>query len=251
MGCCLERVDGGPAGAGGGVSPLVESNVLRAVSANGAGIMANLGIPSTPSGASSNPALASTNLVTSTPRARFTSAVGAGSTSGVRSNIALWWRGNAARLGGFTIIWRFAQASFVAGHRSFVGLRALTTQIPAVDPTTLVDVIGVGYDLGASQWSVLHNDGAGAATQVALGAAFNVNAAELLQLRLDADPNGATVDWTMTNLSSAASATGTISADLPAATTFLSSHLWANTGSDATTAALMDLAWIYAASGTG
>jgi len=217
-------------------------NLMRNVSAGALnGARAPLGIPSGVTGTPSHPTLTPTSRLTSTPRTRYSTTVGAGQAAALRSGLGLWWRGNAAGLGGFDLVWQFGLASFASGFRSFVGLRAIVGLIPNVDPSTLVNIIGIGLNAGATQWSLMHNDAAGAAVVVPLGGAFDVSATDLLQLRLTCAANGATVDYEVTNLESGAVAAGTLAADIPAAAVFLSSHVWANTGTDATTALLLDV----------
>lgn len=232
---------------GAGLQPsLSENNVYRLLPASQGVAPVNLGIPNVSSGGVTHPALASTNLLTSTPRTRWTSLVGAGNTTGHRSNFLLFWRGDAAGVGGFDVIFRFAQTAFAAGHRAFTGLRGATTVIPAIDPSALTDVVGVGYDLGDSQWALIHSDAGGPATVTPLGASFNVSTSDLLELRLQSDPNGSEIAWRLRNLSTGALAFGTLAANIPAATQFLSTNVWANTGSDGTTAAQVEITMIYA-----
>ncbi|MCH9637760.1 MAG: hypothetical protein K0U16_07435 [Gammaproteobacteria bacterium] len=225
---------------------LAQNNVYRLLPASVGVAPLNLGIPNVSSGGVTHPALGASNLMRSTPRTVWTSLVGTGNTSGHRSNVLLFFRGDAAGLGGFEIVFRFAQTAFATGHRAFVGLRAATAAIPAVNPSTLTNIIGMGYDLGNSQWEILHNDAAGSATSISLGTDFDVDITELLELRLQADPNASTVNYRARNLTTGAEASGVLSTDLPADTEFLSTNAWANTGSDATTAAEIALTLIYA-----
>lgn len=205
------------------------------------GARANLGINTGFGTATlSGPTVTGTNILTSTPRSRLTRAAAAGGSVAYRSGLATWWRGNAAGLGGFRARFRWAITSFLAGHRAFTGLRAIATEIGNVDPSTLVNIIGMGYDAAATQWSIMHNDAAGAATQVALGAGFNVNVNDLLELTIECAANAAAVDWAALNLSTGALQAGTIVADLPSSATMLSSHVWGNTGADATTPTVVD-----------
>lgn len=241
----------GPQGEFGPQGPIGTSdafdNILRNIPAaalNGA--RAPVGIPAAISGTPSAPQPTPTTALTSLQRTRYTTGIGAGLPAALRSALGLWWRGNAAGLGGFDVRWPFGLASFAAGYRAFVGFRALAALIPNVDPSTLVNIIGIGLNAGDTQWSLMHNDAADAATVVPLGPQFDVAVDALLQVRISADPNAASVDWEVRNLESGATASGSLAADIPAATVFLSSHVWANTGTDATTALMLDVGEIPA-----
>jgi len=219
----------------------VFDNLLNTVPSGVAtGTRANLGINNGITGTTSQPQPTGTNLLTSTTRTRFASAVGAGLSISMRSGIVLWWRGNAAGLGGFDARFRFALTSFVVGHRAFIGFRAITAIIGNVNPSTLVNIIGIGFDAASSQWAIMHNDAAGAATVIPLGVAFDVDVNDLLELQLEAAANAGSVDYTVTNMSTGDVAAGTLAANLPANTVFLSTHVWSNTGADATTATTFD-----------
>ena len=204
------------------------------------GSRASVGIPTAATGTASQP-VPTASLVGSLSRTQYTSTVGAGLSAGQRSALGLWWLGNAAGLGGFSVRWRFAVTSFLAGHRAFVGFRAITGAIANVNPSTLVNIVGMGYDAAATEWAIMHNDAAGAATQVALGPTFAVSVTDLLELTISAPSNAASFDWEAVNLSSGATQAGNLAANIPANTTFLASFFWANTGADATTAAIIDV----------
>jgi hypothetical protein len=248
MSCCVEQTNG-IAGGGGAATPdaFDFDNALELVPANTGVAPLNLGIPNATSGAGTHPALAATSLLESTPRWRASSAVGAGSSAQHRSNIGLWLRGAIAGVGGFHYRARFGVSTFVSGFRAFVGLLAQTGSIATVDPSTLVDQFGMAYNLGQTQWSIFHNDNAGAATQVPLGAGFNVVVNDFIQLDIIAEPNAAVIEYLATNLTTGAEASGSIAAELPVNTTFLCSHAWANTGNVAATAAQIDIARIAVA----
>lgn len=245
--CAVDTVSGGPAGGGGGVDFAEFTDSLELVPANTGVAPLNVGIPNVTSGGGTHPALANTSLLESTPRWRATSAVGAGSSAQHRSNIALWLRGSIAGVGGFHYRARFGVSVFVNGFRAFVGLVAQTAALPAADPSALVDMVGMAYNLGTTQWQMMHNDGAGAATQVPLGVNFNVVANDYLQLDLVCLPNATSIDFAVRNLTTSQLTTGQLIANLPTNTVFLSSHAWVNTGNVAATAAQIDIARIAVA----
>jgi hypothetical protein len=237
--CCETTTDGAAASGGG-----PQLDVRRLLPAGpGSVAPANLGIASVNSGGVTYIApTSSATLLDSTERQQWASGVGAGSTAGTRNNVQVWSRG---AFGGFTMRWVFRAATFVSGHRWYVGLRGATAVIGAVNPSTLTDIVGVGFDIAASQWSSLHNDAAGAAVATPLGAAFNVATTDLLELVISAERAGAAFELALHNLTSVQT-TGvlTFTTEIPAATTLLSTNVWANTGTDATTSATIQVAEI-------
>lgn len=184
-----------------------------------------------------NPALATTNLLTSTYRAVATGSAAATNAANIRCNEAIVWRGNASGLGGFRVRCRFASETALAQQRGFVGLCAsIGVVIPNGQPSAFVNVCGFSYDSAATNWSTITNDGSGTATTVSLGAGYPVDATTLYEMTLIAQPNASSIDWTITNLSSGASTSGAFSSDLPSNTTFLTFQLWINNGTTAAAA---------------
>lgn len=241
--CCLQRLDG--EAVGGSAS---SGDLRRLLPGGPAGAVApvNLGIPNVTSGAASYVAPTSTaTLLGTLELERYTSVVGAGSTSGHRSGSQIWGRG---AFGGFTIRFVFHLQSFDADFRAFVGLRAATAVIPAVNPSTLTDILGMGFDPAGAEWASMHNDAAGAAVTANLGASYAPNTTDVLALTVTAQPSGADYTCTFENLTVGAAATvvSTFSTDIPGAALFLSSNIWYNTGAEAATACIIDMAEITA-----
>jgi hypothetical protein len=168
---------------------------------------------------------AGTSLFTSTRRVGYVSAATAGASAEVRAAVALYWRGNAAELGGFHLIARFglSSAAAVAGQRCFVGLAATVAALPNADPSTIVDMVGVGNDSADTTLSIMHNDGAGVATRVALGANFPANtlSADLYELQLFCPPNSGSIDYRVERVNTGQAASGTLATDLPTNAAFL------------------------------
>lgn len=178
--------------------------------------------------------VATTNIVTQQRRLGYVSAVAVGNLAGFRTAAAQFFRGNGPGLGGFHVIIRFApsDAATVAGARGFVGLWSTTTAPTNVDPSTLTNIIGVGSDAAEANLSIMHNDAAGTATKIALGAGFPARtlSADAYELILFCGPSEATVRYRIENLVSSVSTSGTISTDLPASTTLLGIQGWTNNG---------------------
>lgn len=183
-------------------------------------------------GTVSHPALASGSLRASTRRSIVTSAATANSASELRVAATRCWRGDAAGRGGFFAVFRFGCSSAVAGQRLFVGLMSVTTAIStSQDVPALTNVIGVGNGAADTNLQILTNDGSGTCTKTDLGASFPVpdstnNA--IYELTLFAKANDTSVGWRIVQLTTGDAAAGTITSDMPASTTFLAPHFYAN-----------------------
>lgn len=185
-------------------------------------------------GTISHPALATTNIVTSTRRIQGLSATGAALSAFFGENQAHYWFGNAANLGGFYLVMRgLLTVVDGLGHHGYMGLRASLTSPTNTQPTALTNVIILGSVAGTGNYYVIHNDASGTGTSIDTGIAVNT----LVQFELYAAPNSADVDYRVTNLADTtiAPVTGNLSTNLPSNTTFLGAQIHANTGADTTT----------------
>lgn len=203
---------------------------------NGNAITA-VGITSpTPSGTTTTRSVATTNFLTSLRRVAAVSAAGAGSiarfsTGGVSQNFI----GSGSGMGGFRFVFRWAcsDAATVSGARTFVGL--CPTALANVEPSSLLNMIGVGTDAADSTLVMMHNDGAGTATRIALGANFpdHTLSVDAYELALFCAPSASTVDWQVTRLNTGDMASGTISTNLPGGTTLMSPQFARNNNATA------------------
>jgi hypothetical protein len=192
------------------------------------------GLGATASGTESAIAPASTSLYTQEPRRRYTSAGVANSPCGLNGDQLVVFRGNAAGLGGFELLMRFGIAAWGAGARGFFGLRDSTAVIGNVNPSTLTNCLGVGFDDADTNLKLFFNNAAGAALVDNLGARYpvNANATYFYDLRLKAEANASKVLVHLTRLDNAAADTYTRMVDtalgdeLPVSTTLLTPHIW-------------------------
>jgi len=175
------------------------------------------------SGTASTQVIATTNHLTSFYRTRYAAAVAG--ISGIRQTLATVFRGNSSPQGGFKCIWKWGTATAFNNQRSFVGLNA-NVNFANVNPSTLTNIFGVGYDQGGTTFNVLHNDNAGGATSVPLGANFPVNGTDVYELVISCSPSSSSIEYQLTNLTTGAIATGSINTELPVATTALTPIGW-------------------------
>lgn len=176
------------------------------------------------------------SLFTSMRRIGYVSAATAGSTAAIRTTISQFWRGNAAGLGGFRYVIRFgcSDAATVAGARSFYGLSSLGST-SNVDPSTFLNMIGIGTDSTDSNMQIMHNDASGVATKIDLGADFpdGTLSTDAYELALFAPPNASYVNYEVTRLNTGHVASGQLTTDLPVVTAGLMPHFFRNNGATA------------------
>lgn len=143
--------------------------------------------------------------------------------------------GSNAWEGGFYSVqhWGPATGASISTHRAFCGLwnnNAATD----VEPSTLFDIVGMGWDAADANVQFMHNDGSGAATKTDLGASFPVPSADRADTyRLEMySPPGTTqsVSYRVTHLETGAVATGTVTTNLPLNTQGLGSNTWMSVG---------------------
>jgi hypothetical protein len=247
MSCCVERADGVPAGG----AAAEAQDIRRLLPGGPAGAAPiNLGISNISSGGATYVAPSGgTTLLAATERRRWTSAVGAAQTAGHRNGTQIW---NRDAFGGFALRWVVHLQTLInnlgLGHRAYVGLRAATAVIPAINPSTLTNIVGFGFDPDAApQWSTMVNDAAGLATVTPLGAGFIANTTDLLAFEVSAVRSGADFSLRAVNLTTGVdSGPIVIAANIPALALLLSENVWQNTTADVTTAATIDVAEITA-----
>lgn len=175
------------------------------------------------------------NLFTQSPRVKVTSAAVAGSAAAVNGGGAPHlWRGNAADMGGFYVRMVAGIETFQATSRMFMGLYNTVTAIGNVNPSTLLNMVGVGFDSGDTTLQLMTNDGTGAATKTNLGAGFpTTGGQDLYELILSAQPNGSEIRYRVERLNGGNVAEGAITTDMPVNTVFMTPHFWYNNGTSA------------------
>jgi hypothetical protein len=143
--------------------------------------------------------------------------------------------GTAAGIGGFKLIMHGAPATGVATatSRFFMGVMNSIGVPTDIDPSTIPNLIGIGYDSADANLQLMHRGG-GAATKINLGATFPVPTTDrsvFYRLLLNS-PSGTTqvVYYRVINLVTGAEASGTITTNLPITTTFLTRKIQSSAG---------------------
>lgn len=153
------------------------------------------------------------------------------------SAVAGWYAPTAQQClqTGLTFFCEWAPATGVATAttRAFCGMHSSVSAPTDVQPSGLTDKFGIGWDAADANVQFMHNDNADTCTKVDLGANFPVpstDRTQVYQLRMYSLPGSGIVKYTLTDVNTGNSASGTISTDLPAATTMLAPRVWMSVG---------------------
>jgi hypothetical protein len=191
----------------------------------------------TATGTATSANIATTNRQTRTQRLEYL--VTTAATTAVAGwrypNLGWTVGGAAADEGGFFYVCRWGPATGVATttNRAFVGMANTTAAPTDVEPSTITNIVGMGWDAADANIQIMHR-GTGAVTKINLGASFPVpttdrtKAYELVMF----SPPGSTqsVSYTVTDLGTGATTSGTISTNMPTNTTLLAPRGWMSVG---------------------
>ncbi|WP_128515164.1 hypothetical protein [Tabrizicola thermarum] len=229
----------GPSGLDSALQPSLARNKVGMWLATGnGGTDTAWGLALTGGGTATAESVATTNLHTYMRRRswRVTTA-STTATAGLRCNYLQWTLGGpSAGLGGFHTVWRWGPATGVATPttRAFVGMRGSVAAPTDVNPSTLTNICGMGWDSGDANIQFIHNDGTGAATKIDLGASFprpTVDLTSVYEVALFAPPGTTqSLSYEVTDLASGAVATGTVTTDIPATTQLLAPYGYISVG---------------------
>lgn len=225
----------GPAGLDTSLQPLIARNKVAIITpqGNATGVQTwGIGLSTTGTGTAAN--WANTNLHTSMRRIDYLVTTAATTAvAGFRGAAQQFWRGNGAGLGGFTLVSRFgiATGGALSTKRAFCGMRASASAPTDVQPSSLTDIIGVGYDAADANWFIMHNDASGTATRVDTSIERpSADRQGVFEIALFCAPNSSTIGYEFTRLDTGATFSGTATTDLPVNTTALNPYAYASVG---------------------
>jgi len=189
-------------------------------------------------GASTAASIATTNIYTRTSKVEYlVTTAAATSVAGLRDvNGACTIGGASTGVGGFIckIIGAPATGVSVTTHRFFMGMRASTTAPTDVEPSSITEMLGIGYDSTDVNVQFMHRGTGGAATKIDLGTGFPVPTTDrsvMYELLLNALPGTSQiVYYSVRNLGTGSIATGIVSTNIPASTVTLARRVWASVG---------------------
>lgn len=237
----------GPSGLDTAIQPAIFQNGMIVISPGNSTAFSVVGhaLP-TAVGTVSHPALSASNQRTQTRRGILTSAATANSVAESRIAATICWRGDSPGLGGFFHTTRFAISSSTANQRCFAGFTSSTSATAATqNPSSLTNCLIAGWDSADSNLQVMYNDAAGACTKIDLGTDFPANTPDAIyELTLFAKPNDTSVFYRVVRLDTGSMTEGELTSNLPASTTFLAWHAYANNGGTAA-AVVLELMRMY------
>jgi hypothetical protein len=143
-------------------------------------------------------------------------------------------RGGSAGDGGFHFICQWGPATGVAttSNRAFVGLSNNTNAPTDVNPSTLVDIIGMGWDSADTNIQFLYNDNGGTASKLDTGLPVpTVDRTKVYELVMFCSPNGSAIHFEITDIVEGGSSyVGTVNTNIPSSTTLLSPRGYMSAG---------------------
>lgn len=229
----------GPSGLDSGLQPLLARNKVGMFLPNGNGTAGTQwGLTYSSTGTATTANVATTSLYRYMRRIAYeVTTASATAVAGFRGAALQWTLGGPnAGLGGFHSIYRWGPTSGLSNptHRAFAGMRGSTAAPTDVDPSTLTNICGMGWDAGDANIQFLHNDGSGTATKIDLGTSFprpTVDTTSVYEITLFAPPGTPQVlHYEVTDLVSGAVATGTITTDIPSTTQLLTPYSYVSVG---------------------
>lgn len=150
--------------------------------------------------------------------------------AGVRLATSNWSyiRGSAAKIGGFYGVIRWGPATGVSNSttRAIAGMCGHGA-LADTEPSTLLNICGMGWDAADTNVQVMHNDGSGTATKIDLGASWPVPTTDrtaVYEIHIYAPPNSSSVYYTVIDLVNDLEASGVITTNIPGTTTAMNPH---------------------------
>lgn len=173
----------------------------------------------------------STSLLSSSGRVGYVGGATAGSLIYLTATANTLWRGSGAGLGGFYELLRFGIPQNVSNSQMFYGLWN-TAISSSVDPSTQLNILGVGKDAADATLQIMVNDASGVATKVNTGLA--ISATTIYEATISALPFSSSVFISIKDLSSGNSFSTSTTTNIPLPTQFLKLGMYMSNNTTAT-----------------
>ena len=168
--------------------------------------------------------------------------------AGFRTNSTTHGFGNASGMGGFYYNGVTGAATGLSNTnaRYFSGFSSYISAPIDANPSSLNNIIGIGYDSSDGNLQFMHNDGSGTASKIDLGSNFAVTTTDrtnFYRLIMYAESNGSTVYFKVIDMTDGDTYTGSVNTNLPSNTTMFGPYGYTSVGgtSAVTGFALMQL----------
>lgn len=229
------------------IQPSLLTTSYAEVRSAGAGTFVSIGGSNTAT-TSSSVIQSGSSFVTSMPLTSLATTATAGTIGHVYMAGPAVLRGSSAGVGGFNFSAVFTPDTLVATSQFFVGLRDTSSNPTAINwlTSTTPGRIGLAISANTGNWQLVHCLSGSTPTTVDLGSGFAVATTKLLRLQLSCAPNASGIAYSVRSYNSSgvidATASGTVSSNLPAQATLLRMLASANNGA---TASITRLAVAY------
>jgi hypothetical protein len=180
-------------------------------------------------GTINNPNPTSTNRLTATHSMTYSTTASSGNVMYQRQSTLWAWTGNSSGLGGFLFDTKFGLGATQFNNRVFIGLSDNTATFTNLDPTSdkTYGKIGMAINSASGNWNFVTNAAGGATiNSQTLGSNIPVNTTDLMDLLIYCPPNGSTIYYKVTDLSTGNSSSGSSNTSLPSNTTFMAPYFF-------------------------
>jgi hypothetical protein len=155
--------------------------------------------------------------------------------AGFRGSAIQYFRGQVPGRGGWFQHWRWGNATgaATASNRAFCGMMNTASAPTDVQPSTLLNMCGFGWDAADANIQFMSNDGAGAAAKIDLGASFpvpTVDRSTLYECATYCAPNGSEIFYWFRDVLTGEIAEGSVTTKLPVNTIRMAPQLWMSAG---------------------
>jgi hypothetical protein len=164
-------------------------------------------------------------------------------TASANNQVELWYGftgrdamiGNAAFGAGSKITFDVVFPAYVSTQRIFVGYTSTFGQISStVDPSAILNIIGIGKDAADATLQFMFNNGSGTATKVNTGITPTVNDEYLITIELPSNTTSSTVTIERRTKTASTKNSATNSAKIPTAGTLMYWHVVSNSAAIST-----------------
>lgn len=191
----------------------------------------------TPIGTATAASVTTANVHTRTRRVDYRAASATSAIAGFRYN-ALQWSLGMLGVGGFRMVLRFGVAAGATNptKRAFFGMQGAVTTPVSVDPTTLTNIVGIGWNTNDKNFYLISRGATGAVTKIDLGIPVpSSDGSDIYELVLHSSAIAARteVGCTLTSLGTGRVAHAKTDVNLPAAPQLLAPRAWIAIGSTA------------------
>lgn len=225
-------------GPNGGISSLQATMARNRVGlfapAGGTGT-SNVGFGIATAGTATAANFATTNIQTYLRRMEYLVTTAATTAVANIRGSALFFAGGSSTLGGYFTVTRWGPATGLSNstRRAFAGNIGSTSAATDVNPSSLVNMAGMGWDATDTNIQFMHNDSSGTATKIDLGASFprpTADRTSAYEIAMYVEPGSTNISYEVTDLGSGAVATGTVTTNTPATSQGLTPTIYTSVG---------------------